>query len=203
MEASTIDQHFHLYVILYSCAHYQEQNTGQSYWHRLFIGIDHLANCHLCRGICLIIALRSFIRETILKYPFILTLWVIILITSCEPSNSLIGDYTLLIIEEQDSSGTWNQSEWMKGATGSLSYSADGFMSVKFTPENEENAPYWYKASYVYHSHSNEVIHTRLEHSDPEEIGKTVKRKLTFKQDTLIMHAEEFGLRLKWLRWSQ
>lgn len=119
-------------------------------------------------------------------------------------ANTINGRWLLLKIETQDSaSGFWNTSEWMKNGTGTLIYEPNGTMSVEFRPQayglDSSAEIYAYTASYEYNKSTGFIQHTRLTHSDPDEIGKTVRRRLDFNGDTLTMHADEFGLRLKWL----
>ncbi len=137
------------------------------------------------------------------------TIGIITLLVSIYGCNSnqpelLEGKWQLLQIEYEDSaSGIWKTSDWMKNGTGTLIYKSNGNMAVEFLPKNfglDSNAEkYAYTASYKFDPTTGLSKHTRLTHTDREEIGKKVTRKLEIKGDTLIMFANEFGLRLKWL----
>lgn len=39
-----------------------------------------------------------------------------------------------------------------------------------------------------------------LMHSNPDKVGKTVKRHFKLKKDTLILFAKDFRFRLKWVK---
>lgn len=110
------------------------------------------------------------------------------------------GVWRLHIIETQDSSGNWQQSNWMKNATGILHYDTENTVSVHFMPTSDTIPPYWYVAHYQYNADSSFVQHTRIMHSNPNEVGKTVKRYVNINGDTLTMNANEFGLQLKWIK---
>jgi len=116
----------------------------------------------------------------------------------------LLGKWKLHIIENKDSLGVWQQANWMKNGMGTLHYYNNDTVAVHFAPENygDDGAakPYWYIATYIYNADSNYVEHTRVKQSDESEIGKTVRRKINIKKDTLIMNADEFGFRLKWIK---
>lgn len=129
---------------------------------------------------------------------------ILLIIISCsQPSNQLIGKWELDIIEKQDSVGNWVEAEWMKDGKGRLQYYDNDTVSLHFSPENygDEGAEaYWYIANYKIYSDSGFVKHTRVKHSNPDEIGKTVKRYFEIKNDTLTMFAKEFGFRLTWIK---
>lgn len=131
-------------------------------------------------------------------------LFVLLFFISCNTvEDSLVGKYDLVIIESQNDNKKWQQANWMRNSIGHLHYYPNDTVTVNFTPENfgvEETEPYWYVATYKVNFDSSYVEHTRLRHSNPEEIGKTVKRYFEIKGDTFIMHAKEFGFRLKWLK---
>lgn len=131
------------------------------------------------------------------------SLFIIAFISCNKPSDSIVGKYDLLIIESQNENGIWQQADWMRNSTGRLGYLANDTVTVHFTPENygEKGVEaYWYIATYKKDSDSNYVEHTRVRHSNPKEVGKTVKRYFELHNDTLVMHAKEFGFRLKWLK---
>ena len=131
-------------------------------------------------------------------------LFFLLVLTSCNTKDqSIIGKYDLLIIESQNDNGNWQQANWMKNSKGRLQYFNNDTVTVHFNPENygdEGVEAYWYVANYKLNNDSNYVEHTRVRHSNPEEIGKTVKRYFEIKKDTFVMHAKEFGFRLKWLK---
>lgn len=135
------------------------------------------------------------------------------------PNVMLNGVWKLHIIETQDSTGKWIESGWMKNGVSYIHYDGNQNMSVHFTPEGfaqtnssdqeldslplEElkmlASDYWYLGKYTVHADSGIVEHKRIIHSDPNEWGKTVQRHFQFKSDTLMLSANEFGLRLKWV----
>lgn len=131
-------------------------------------------------------------------------IYTIVLSCSTESKNQQIGTWQLEKIEFYDSTEQqWLVSDWMKNGSGTLNYLNDSMMSVEFLPTNysiDSSGRYAYTAKYSFNKALNEVTHTRITHSDPEEIGKTVKRIIEIQGDTLIMNAKEFGLRLKWSR---
>ena len=119
-------------------------------------------------------------------------------------ANPFTGLWELYIIESKDSTKNWQPAEWMRNGKGNLHYDDNENMSVHFIPHNygsvDSIKAYWYVAKYKIIADSNIVEHTRIFHSNLEEVGKTVKRYYKFKGDTLIMNAKEFGLRLKWIK---
>ena len=118
--------------------------------------------------------------------------------------NPLAGIWNLHVIEKQDSLAIWRQSQWMKNGTGLLHYDNEQHVSVHFTPQNYGESDslhaYWYVAEYEIIMDSAYVKHSRILHSDPKKVGESVKRYFEIKDDTLIMHAKEFGFRLKWTK---
>jgi hypothetical protein len=91
----------------------------------------------------------------------------------------------------------------MKNGSGTLQYLATDTMRVEFLPEfyhEDSSGRYAYTATYQYFPKRGEIKHTRIAHTNPKEIGKTVERKLSIQEDTLFMFADEFGLKLTWLR---
>ena len=125
----------------------------------------------------------------------------------CNESRSpaLTGSYHLLQIQKENKHGQWLPADWMKNGTGFLSYSPDGYVSVHFLPEFYQSDPqrheaYWYVAQYDFNPDSGVVYHTRLMHSDPKQVGKTVRRRIQLSQDTLTMYADEYKFRLRWLK---
>ncbi len=133
-----------------------------------------------------------------------------LVLVSCKSNSSnppvLLGEWHLESITKYDSlSGKWVPSTWMKDGEGILYYGSDGHMNVHFTPRcfKEDSCaekPYWYVAKYSWDSKNNICKHTRILHSNPEEIGEVVNRKLEIKNDVLTMWAEEYQLRLLWTR---
>ncbi|MGB0403256.1 MAG: hypothetical protein ACPGEG_04110 [Salibacteraceae bacterium] len=142
-----------------------------------------------------------------MKKPLIISIPIIyIVIFSCvtKSISPQIGTWQLQKIEFFDSTQQeWKVSEWMKNGSGTLNYSNDSMMSVEFLPFNynvDSTGRYAYTAKYSFNKTLNQVTHTRLTHTDPKEIGKTVTRIIEIQGDTLTMNAKEFGLRLKWYR---
>ena len=106
----------------------------------------------------------------------------------------------------------------MKNGVSFLHYDGSGTMSIHFTPEGfaqtnpndldldslpiEElkmlASDYWYVGKYEVNPDSGWVQHKRIIHSDPNEWGKVVRRNYAMNEDTLVLSAPEFGLRLKW-----
>ena len=68
-------------------------------------------------------------------------LLTIALLISCankkqtDTNSQLAGMYKLLIIENQDSSGTWHEQEWGKEGDGYIVYDGKGHMAVQITPK--------------------------------------------------------------------
>ena len=129
---------------------------------------------------------------------------LITVLSSCDSYvNPLVGKYDLHTIEAEDSMGIWQEANWMKGGKGRLQYFDNDTLSVHFNPKNygdEGVEAYWYIANYKLNLDSSYAVHTRVKHSNPMEIGKSVKRYFRIKEDTLIMFAKEFGFRLKWIK---
>lgn len=48
--------------------------------------------------------------------------------------DNLAGMYKLYLIEEQDSTGTWKESDWAKGGDGYIIYDGLGHMAVQIIP---------------------------------------------------------------------
>ena len=61
--------------------------------------------------------------------------------TSCSNQSknskkvSLAGMYKLLIMENQDSTGTWHEDSWAKGGDSYIVYDGLGHMAVQITPK--------------------------------------------------------------------
>lgn len=141
--------------------------------------------------------------NSIYKYFIILLLF---LYSCTKTKNPLIGKWNLHIIENKDSTNNWVKSNWMKNGKGRLQYFNNDTVTIHFNPENYGDPgveAYWYVASYKLNLDSNFALHTRLKHSNPDDIGKTVKRYFEINNDTLTMFAKEFGFRLKWVKQSE
>jgi hypothetical protein len=64
----------------------------------------------------------------------------------------------------------------------------------------EFSSNYVYIGNYSISDSANVVTHYRLSHTNPSLWNTTVKRKFTFKDDTLILEPLNANRRLKWLR---
>ena len=75
-----------------------------------------------------------------IKYLSILFV-IILFLTSCSNQSktsqnvSLAGMYKLLIVENQDSTGTWQEDSWAKGGDSYIVYDGLGHMAVQITPK--------------------------------------------------------------------
>lgn len=72
-------------------------------------------------------------------------LFSIIMLSACadkkkpDMNSKLAGMYKLLIIENKDSSGIWQQQEWAKDGDGYIIYDGKGHMAVQITPKGYKN----------------------------------------------------------------
>lgn len=72
-------------------------------------------------------------------------LFSIIMLSACTDkkkpgmNSKLAGMYKLLIIENKDSSGIWQQQEWAKDGDGYIIYDGKGHMAVQITPKGYKN----------------------------------------------------------------
>jgi len=64
----------------------------------------------------------------------------------------------------------------------------------------EFSSNYVYVANYSISDSANVVTHYRLSHTNPSLWSTTVKRRFTFKGDTLILEPLNVNRRLKWIR---
>ena len=149
---------------------------------------------------------------------FIFFVALITLLSCKEQPQRFVGLWKIYAIETQDSTGRWTAADWMKNGQGYLHYDNHKNMSIHFTPEHYEamdvpdlkkqdwdfasmdnfSSDYWYVGAYkIIDNHT--IEHLRIMHSDPSENNVKVRRGFAFSGDTLIISAEEFGLRLKWL----
>ena len=64
----------------------------------------------------------------------------------------------------------------------------------------EFSSNYVYVANYSISDSANVVTHYRLSHTNPSPWNTTVKRKFTFKGDTLILEPLNVNRRLKWIK---
>jgi hypothetical protein len=138
-------------------------------------------------------------------------------------TNSFNGLWKLHIMEQKDSvTGNWQ--EWREGMQGYILYDDQDHMAVHLTVRGYENTAmrfpnfvdtiplealkhltksYVYFAKYTVDEANGTVEHARISHSNPADWNVKVKRKYTFKGDTLILEPVEqqnAGLRLKWVR---
>lgn len=139
------------------------------------------------------------------------------------PQNPFIGTWRLGIMEVKDAeTGEWN--EWRDGMQGYIMYSSDNHMAVHLTVKGYQDfevefpnfvdtvsldalkhltKSYTYFAEYEIFEDKGVVQHARISHSNPNEWRDVVRRKYTFKGDTLFLQPEEERnamLRLKWIR---
>ena len=73
-----------------------------------------------------------------MKYFCLVTIIIFLLACSNSPHNDrsgqLAGMYRLFIIENKDSTGTWQEQKWAKGGDGYIIYDGLGHMAVQITP---------------------------------------------------------------------
>ena len=157
-------------------------------------------------------------------------LFMIILVLSCgqeeekngSKPNPFAGLWSLYIMEQQDSSGNWN--EWRDGMQGYLMYNEQNTMAVHLTTKGYQDTDlrfpnfndtisiealkhltktYTYFAKYTVNEEESTVEHARISHSNPGDWNEVVVRKYTFSGDTLILaplEEETKDLRLKWIK---
>jgi len=138
-------------------------------------------------------------------------------------TNKFTGLWSLYIMEQQDSiTGKWH--EWRKGMQGYILYDDIDNMSVHLTFKGYQNTDirfpnfidtisldalkhltksYVYFAKYTVFEEDSIVQHARFSHSNPGDWNKVVKRRFSFKGDTLILRPVEKSnsrLRLKWIK---
>ena len=156
---------------------------------------------------------------------------IIILFLACtqetkqKETNQFSGLWSLSIMEQQDST-TGNWGEWRNGMQGYILYDDKNNMSVHLTTVGYEKIDlrfpnftdtisnealkhltnsYVYFAKYTIDEENHVVEHARISHSNPGLWNEIVRRKYTFKGDTLILQPlekETSGLRLKWIKES-
>ena len=139
--------------------------------------------------------------------------------------NKFSGLWSLYIMEELDSeTGVWR--EWRDGMQGYILYDDKNNMSVHLTTSGYEDTDlrfpiftdtisiealkhltnsYTYFAKYTVDDKKNVVEHARISHSNPGLWDEIVKRRFTFRGDTLILQPleeKDAGLRLKWIKES-
>lgn len=128
-------------------------------------------------------------------------------------------------MEQQDpESGQWN--EWREGMQGYIMYHDDMTMAVHLTTKGYQltdltfpnfndtisiealkylTNSYTYFADYQWNEKESWVEHSRISHSNPAEWNEVVRRRFTFKGDTLIlqpMESANSALRLKWVKYK-
>jgi len=145
--------------------------------------------------------------------------------TKQKEPNPFSGLWSLYIMEQQDST-TGNWSEWRNGMQGYILYDDKNNMSVHLTTVDYEKTdlrfPNFtntisnealrhltnsnvYFAKYTIDEEQSVIEHARISHSNPGMWNEIVRRKYTFKGDTLILQPLEkatAGLRLKWIKKS-
>lgn len=137
--------------------------------------------------------------------------------------NPFHGMWTLALMEQfNQETGIWQ--EWRNGMQGYILYDGNNNMSVHLTTKGYEKTDirfpnftdtisepalkhltnsYVYVAKYKVDKENTIVEHARISHSNPGEWNKIVKRKYTFKGDTLILQPVEksnSNLRLIWVK---
>lgn len=164
-----------------------------------------------------------------MKYVIPIALFLLLQFTGCtgptpaEKSNPFEGLWKLQIMEQKNSeTGLWE--EWREGMQGYILYDATNTMAVHLTMKGYEDTDlrfpnfidtipiealkhltksYVYFAKYTVNEEEGYVEHARFSHSNPEDWNKAVRRKYTFRGDTLILQpyeSENANLRLTWVR---
>ena len=132
------------------------------------------------------------------------------------------GLWNLHLMEVKDSSNNWQ--EWREGMKGYLLYDGKGHMALHLVPKEYEKTDlefpnftdtisiealkyitnnYNYFGTYQLDTDSNIVTHNRISHSNPGEWHTKVRRRFSFKGDTLLVQPVEqknSKLRLKFLK---
>ena len=139
--------------------------------------------------------------------------------------HGFAGLWKLHVMEQQDRvTGTWK--EWRDGMQGYILYDGMDHMAVHLTTKGYEDTnlrfpnfndtipaealkhltgSYVYFAKYNVDEELGVVEHARISHSNPGMWNEVVKRRFTFRGDTLILQPlenENSNLRLKWVRQS-
>jgi hypothetical protein len=167
-----------------------------------------------------------------MKYLIPIFLFLLIPLSGCteqptpEKSNPFEGLWKLQIMEQKNpETGLWQ--EWRDGMQGYILYDATNTMALHLTMKGYENTDlrfpnfidtipeealkhltksYVYLAKYTVNEQEGYVEHARISHSNPGDWNKVVRRKYTFKGDTLILQpyeSENANLKLTWVRSTQ
>lgn len=143
--------------------------------------------------------------------------------TEQKDSNKFSGLWSLYIMEQLNSeTGKW--SEWRSGMQGYLLYDDKNHMSLHLTTVGYEDTDlrfpnfvdtishealkhltnsYVYFAKYTVDEEQSLVEHARISHSNPGMWDEVVRRRYTFRGDTLTLQPLEgktTNLRLKWIK---
>lgn len=129
-----------------------------------------------------------------------------------------------LVSMEQLNTETNQWEEWRNGMQGYILYDGENNMSLHLTTKGYEKTAirfpnftdtiaeealkhltnsYVYVAKYKVDKEQGTVEHARISHSNPGDWGKVVRRKYTFKGDTLVLKPVESAnsnLKLTWVR---
>ncbi len=138
-------------------------------------------------------------------------------------SEKLKGLWSLVIMEKQDSLGSWHN--WHGGMQGYVLYDGDGNMALHLTEKDYQKTDlhfpnftdtislealkhltksYVYFAKYTFNDSTSIVTHHRISHSNPQEWNGIVERRVSFVSDTLVLAPVEeknAALRLKWIKY--
>jgi hypothetical protein len=149
-----------------------------------------------------------------------------------EQTNQFAGLWSLYQMEFYNpQTKEWNELKseekgYPDGIQGYISYDNTNHMSVHLVPRGYENTDlefptlidsisndaiehlasnYIYFANYSINEEESIIEHNRVSHSNPELWNESVKRKYTFKGDTLTLEpleASRAGTRLRWIKVS-
>ncbi len=143
--------------------------------------------------------------------------------TEQKEPNKFSGLWSLYIMEQRNAeTGEW--SEWRNGMQGYILYDDNNNMSVHLTTVGYEDTDlrfpnfvdtishealkhltnsYVYFAKYTIDEEQSLVEHARISHSNPGMWDEVVRRRYSFRGDTLTLQPleeETANLRLKWIK---
>lgn len=90
--------------------------------------------------------------------------------SSSDNNKSLAGMYKLYRIEEQDSSGKWNESDWAKGGEGYIIYDGLGHMAVQIIPNGYKDFKWLSEEQAL----NEKVVQQKADSMSLEELKATV-----------------------------